>query len=290
MNGMDGKGMMRSVWWILGCCLFGGWLVACQKVELPTEEEKTEQAEGNKPSDEDDKPQIGGEDDGDTESDGEEEGDNPEEEGPELPEPSHQPGYEGRLSVTELLSIYSRVNIDSTEYDAQVAGYIVGVCDRSMENACFSPELIEASGVRSNILLADDREERNIGYCLPVELKSGTELRDRVNLIDNPEMQGRKILVIGVVQTYFGQIGLKKLNAYFDVAPVEPDGEPDDEPTQPEEPDDKPEIPDEPDDDPDDEPSQPDVSDDEQEVEVKDTLVIDSKPTVIPGGRSTEWR
>ena len=36
--------MLRVVVWACALCLAGGWVAACQKVELPSEEESTEQA------------------------------------------------------------------------------------------------------------------------------------------------------------------------------------------------------------------------------------------------------
>ena len=50
--------------------------------------------------------------------------------------------------------------------------------------------------------------------CLSVQLSSG-ELRDALNLVDNPNILGRKICLRGdIVAAYYGLPGMKNLEAY----------------------------------------------------------------------------
>ena len=142
---------------LCGLCLVGGF-AACQKVDLPSEEgEDTEQSgqTGDKPGNEGHEP--GGADEAED----------------EVPLP---PEYEGAWTVAGILSEYEGVDLD-TDYEEMVVGYIVGACDRTMKNALFTIDEIRASGVNSNVLIADSKDERDASRCMPIELKKGTDVR-----------------------------------------------------------------------------------------------------------------
>ena len=66
------------------------------------------------------------------------------------------PEYEGAWTVAGILSEYEGVDLD-TDYEEMVVGYIVGACDRTMKNALFTIDEIRASGVNSNVLIADSK-------------------------------------------------------------------------------------------------------------------------------------
>ena len=176
---------------LCGLCLVGGF-AACQKVDLPSEEgEDTEQSgqTGDKPGNEGHEP--GGADEAED----------------EVPLP---PAYEGAWTVAGILSEYEGVDLD-TDYEEMVVGYIVGACDRTMKNALFTIDEIRASGVNSNVLIADSKDERDASRCMPIELKKGTDVREEANLVDNPEVLGRRIGLLGLVKTYFKVVGLKNV-------------------------------------------------------------------------------
>ena len=176
---------------LCGLCLVGGF-AACQKVDLPSEEgEDTEQSgqTGDKPGNEGHEP--GGADEAED----------------EVPLP---PEYEGAWTVAGILSEYEGVDLD-TDYEEMVVGYIVGACDRTMKNALFTIDEIRASGVNSNVLIADSKDERDASRCMPIELKKGTDVREEANLVDNPEVLGRRIGLLGLVKTYFKVVGLKNV-------------------------------------------------------------------------------
>ena len=254
---------------LCGLCLVGGF-AACQKVDLPSEEgEDTEQPgqTGDKPGNEGHEP--GG-------------ADEPEDEVPLPPE------YEGAWTVAGILSEYEGVDLD-TDYEEMVVGYIVGACDGTMKNALFTIDEIRAAGVNTNLLIADSKDERDASRCMPVELKKGTDVREEANLVDNPEALGRRIGLLGLVKTYFKVVGLKNV-AYHEWLTNGGDvEEPGPEPEEPEEPEgpeesEKPEKPEEPE-----EPEEPEPTPDpdpEPGPIQKDTIIIDSQPGHIEGGRS----
>jgi hypothetical protein len=50
--------------------------------------------------------------------------------------------------------------------------------------------------------------------CLSVQLPSG-ELRDDLNLVDNPGLLGRKVCLKGdIVEAYYGIPGIKNISEY----------------------------------------------------------------------------
>lgn len=137
-----------------------------------------------------------------------------------------------------------------------VAGYIVGYTERTMKNASFMAE----GAVQSNILLADDPGEMEPDFCVPVELKTD-KWKTALSLAHQPENLGKRVVVHGLVKTYFNVTGVRGMESFRwlqdgDEAenPQEPE-EPQDpqEPDQPGEPED-PEEPDQPDETPEKEP------------------------------------
>lgn len=173
--------------------------------------------------------------------------------------PEELPTIDGHqaLAVGEVL----KMTPDIDETSCWVVGYVVGYTSRSIHNAVFSTE----GAVRSNILLADRKEEDNTARCLPVELDQ-TALKECLSLADNPGLWKCRIGVYGKVKTYFRVTGLREVGDFewleADEPGVLPDPGPDPEPT------------------PDPDPGP------EEGTHVKDTLGIDEGGMVIPGGRT----
>lgn len=95
------------------------------------------------------------------------------------------------------------------EEDVWVSGYIVGG-DLSSSSASFEPPFKS----RTNILLGPRSSTTDRSSCLSVQLSSG-DLRDNLNLVDNPDMLGRKVVLKGdIVEAYFGIPGLKNISDY----------------------------------------------------------------------------
>ena len=99
-----------------------------------------------------------------------------------------------------------------------VKAYIVGqVNGASLSggaefNAPFTPSTNQSTGEQTNyntnLLIANSAEETNTSNCVPVQLPSGA-LRTGLNLVQNPDMDGKEILVYGSLETYFSTAGVK---------------------------------------------------------------------------------
>ena len=91
-----------------------------------------------------------------------------------------------------------------------VWGYIVGG-DLSSSSVNFEAPFSK----NSNMAIASYASCTSREACMSVELASGSDLRETVNLADHPEMLGRKIYLQGTVKSsYFGLPGLKSVKAF----------------------------------------------------------------------------
>ena len=67
----------------------------------------------------------------------------------------------------------------------------------------------------SNLAIAASPVCRTRTECMSVELASGSDIRETVNLVDHPEMLGHKIYIKGTVkESYFGMPGLKSVKEF----------------------------------------------------------------------------
>lgn len=94
--------------------------------------------------------------------------------------------------------------------DVWVCGYIVGG-DLTSASASFD----EPFSSRTNILLGPKSSTEDKDACLSVQLPAG-ELRDVLNLVDNPQLLRHKVYLRGdIVEAYFGVPGIKNVSEYI---------------------------------------------------------------------------
>lgn len=93
---------------------------------------------------------------------------------------------------------------------AWVAGYIVG---SSVDKAAsdFKPGAEGASN--TNIFIANTPDETDYTKCVPVQLPAG-DVRSALSLQANPGLIGMKVAVLGSLEKYFGQPGVKTVTEY----------------------------------------------------------------------------
>jgi len=93
-----------------------------------------------------------------------------------------------------------------------VKGFIVGVYETNTSE--FTPNFNPPFVTNSNILIASSANETNLANCLPVQLPSG-DIRNALNLVDNAGNEGKEVMVLGTLEAYFGQPGVKSLTGYW---------------------------------------------------------------------------
>lgn len=92
-----------------------------------------------------------------------------------------------------------------------VEGYIVGNIEVGAENV---PNFAGPFVTNSNILMADSPDETNLSNCTPVQLPAGA-IRDALNLVTVAGNKGKMVKVLGTLEAYFGQPGVKNLSGYW---------------------------------------------------------------------------
>lgn len=111
-------------------------------------------------------------------------------------------GFNDAMTVAEALK-----SIGSE--DVWVSGYVVGG-DLSSASASFEKPFSS----RTNIVLGPRSSTTDRTSCLSVQLPSG-DLRDALNLVDNPGMLGRKVCLRGdIVEAYYGMPGIKNITEF----------------------------------------------------------------------------
>lgn len=114
----------------------------------------------------------------------------------------------GTSSDGKILSV-SDARSMAGETDVVVCGYIVGG-DLTSSSASFSKPFSS----RTNILIGPRSSTSDKSSCLSVQLPAG-DIRDDLNLVDNPGFLGRKICLRGdIVDAYYGIPGMKNITEY----------------------------------------------------------------------------
>lgn len=115
-------------------------------------------------------------------------------------------------SMEQPLSIAEGIRLQSEDEYNQVwiRGYIIGYATGNksinyMDNTITLP----SSKAETNIVLADNPEERDCNRVIVVELPKG-HIRSDVNLYDNPSNLHRRLTVIGRMTPYYDLAGCKE--------------------------------------------------------------------------------
>ncbi len=112
---------------------------------------------------------------------------------------------EDPYTVPELISL------DNNGQSGWVEGYIVGGAKAGVSKINSNSDVIfgnEGLLFEGNILLAPKADCRDIAQCIAVQLPQGTRLRQMANLVDNPEVLGKKMKLTGDFDAYLGIHGL----------------------------------------------------------------------------------
>lgn len=119
-------------------------------------------------------------------------------------------------SVAEAQAAYA----GGTSGSVWVKGFIVGYVDGG---SLANDSKFDLSGKvsASNVLIADSKDEREPSKCIPVQLKSGSDFRAVVNLLDNPGNLGKSLALKASLEAYFTVAGLKDPVEEFELEGVE---------------------------------------------------------------------
>lgn len=115
------------------------------------------------------------------------------------------------INDEEWLTVTEAQNIDIGTVIC-VEGYIVASCTRSIGNAVFFPPFEGSTAV---IMAAEPVDPEGVAPdeddLFPVCLTDYKDMREALNLEDNPELWNRHILIMGVKKSYMGLPGMKNV-------------------------------------------------------------------------------
>ncbi len=111
-------------------------------------------------------------------------------------------------SVKEAQALYA----DMEESEVSVMGYVVGTVKGQTLNG---KRLTGPWGVETNILIADTPTPESDDALMPVELKKGSKARNALNLVGNPAIYHKRVIITGNLRTYFRVAGLKSVKNYI---------------------------------------------------------------------------
>ena len=121
-------------------------------------------------------------------------------------QPGEQPGDNNTTTTEDTLTVAQALKATTGTW-VVVKGYIVGYVDgTTMSKARFAPPTTK---VNTNLIIADHIDERDYSYCLPIQIKSGTDDQIVYNLITHPELLGNSVAVGGELTSYFKVNGFK---------------------------------------------------------------------------------
>lgn len=110
----------------------------------------------------------------------------------------------------DTFTIATLCRADDGEFVA-LKGYIVGYMPTNTINkVVFNAD----DAVSTNIVLADRAAETDTKLCAGLQLKAGSDARVDLNLADNPDMLGQRIIAYGYKGTYCNAPGLKQVEVY----------------------------------------------------------------------------
>lgn len=194
---------------------------ACEKIETENEENdstsadissedidknKDDEEEGNsdKPGNDDDGTETDDNNDEGTEPGGGEPGGDGNNDGDGTEEPDDTGYHTGDIvSVSEFLK-------KDIKCQVWIVGRIVGDCTRSKKYAEFEPPFTHSQA----ILLADDPYEKDIEKMVSICLTTNKNMRNILNLVDNPVNYNQHTAILGFKTKYLGLDGIKKPDGY----------------------------------------------------------------------------
>ncbi len=99
-----------------------------------------------------------------------------------------------------------------------VSGYIVGSVRLGVNEVKDGADVIlsDKAEMDNNLLIAASPDEKDWQKMVVVELPQGTDFRTYANLVDNPAVYGKSILVNGTLSTFLGMPGVTRVSGSLD--------------------------------------------------------------------------
>ncbi len=127
------------------------------------------------------------------------------------PTPEREGGtYDNPFTVQQAQEAW----VDGQPLNTYVKGYVMGYVDGSKyeEGALFNGDALDkaasAKNTPTNILISYTPQASSVEQCIPIQLPAG-DIRNGLNLKDNPNIMGAEILLYGSLETFFKVAGIR---------------------------------------------------------------------------------
>lgn len=107
-------------------------------------------------------------------------------------------------------TVAEAMEVENQGASGWVTAYIVGSVKAGVNTVTSNSDVIFGTDAEmdNNILIAADKDCKDWTQCLAVELPQGSAFRASVNLVDNPGVLGKEILVNGNLTSFLGMPGI----------------------------------------------------------------------------------
>lgn len=128
--------------------------------------------------------------------------------------PTGDGSVENPFTVADVIGINPKNSGANEDYPDKywVKGYIAG----AVNGQVFADAILgTTAGIesQSNIVLAPSASTTEVVLCIPVQLPTG-DVRTALNLVDNPTILGKEVMVYGNIYAYFLNPGVKNVTEY----------------------------------------------------------------------------
>ncbi len=111
-------------------------------------------------------------------------------------------------NCAQIIAMNPSSTTDAVESGIWVHGYIVGYYEN------YEAHFEASTTQRANILISDLPNPTDKEQCVCIQLLANTEVREKLNLVDNKGMLGKEVAVRGDVMKYNSLPGIKNTDAY----------------------------------------------------------------------------
>ncbi|MDE5750974.1 MAG: hypothetical protein K2H87_09465, partial [Duncaniella sp.] len=128
---------------------------------------------------------------------------------PDNPDPVAGDGSETNpYSVAQVIALNPQSTTVAVESGVWVKGYIVGYYEN------YDAHFSTSTSQRANILIAATPTASSAAECVCIQLVAQTDVRNALNLVDNPGVLGMEVSLCGDVMKYNTLPGIKNTSAY----------------------------------------------------------------------------
>ncbi len=125
---------------------------------------------------------------------------------PDDPTPTPTPSEDGDGTFEHPYSCAQVIDMNTSVSSAWVYGYIVGAIN--------SNKIERTTSVTTNFAISDNLNETDVKNVLGVQIRSKSEFYEELNLKQNHDNVGKKIIINGSLTEYFGRPGIKDIKEY----------------------------------------------------------------------------